>query len=138
MRCWEHFEHQADIGVRGIGDSLEQAFEETASALLSVITDLQSVSPAEEVTLECHSSDQEVLLLDWLDSIIYEIATRRMLFSRFEVHIQGSHLIGKLWGEPVDVARHSPAVEIKGSTFTCLSVRKQGDGNWVAQCVVDV
>ena len=24
---WEHFHHQADIGIRGIGDSLEQAFE---------------------------------------------------------------------------------------------------------------
>jgi SHS2 domain-containing protein len=60
-----------------------------------------------------------------------------MLFGRFEVHVDGAQLCARAGGEPVDVARHQPAVEPKGATFTELSVRRS-DGAWVAQCVIDV
>lgn len=42
-----------------------------------------------------------------------------------------------LWGERVDPARHRPAVEVKGATYTELKVAREGE-LWVAQCVVDV
>ena len=63
-----------------------------------------------------------------------------MLFSRFSAKIEGLRLDGTLWGEPVDVARHQPAVEVKGATLTDLHVgQKSGvDEGWIAQCVVDV
>jgi SHS2 domain-containing protein len=66
------------------------------------------------------------------------MVTRNMLFSRFEVHVEGGHLTAKVWGEALDVARHHPAVEIKGATYTSLKVAQQPDGVWLAQCVVDV
>ena len=61
-----------------------------------------------------------------------------MLFSRFEVGIDGQQLHGKAWGEKVDVARHQPAVEVKGATYTSLRVSQNASGLWMAQCVVDV
>ena len=61
-----------------------------------------------------------------------------MLFSRFIVWIDGGQLIGKLWGEPVDVERHAPACEPKGATYTALNVSETADGQWSAACVVDV
>ena len=66
------------------------------------------------------------------------MATRRMLFSRFEVNLDGQRLRATAWGEPVDVARHQPAVEIKGATYTELKVGRTDNGQWFAQCVVDV
>ena len=66
------------------------------------------------------------------------MATRNMLFGRFSVRVAGGTLAATAWGEPVDRARHRPAVEIKGATYTALSVTQRGDGAWVAQCVVDV
>ena len=42
------------------------------------------------------------------------------------------------WGERVDPEKHQPAVEIKGATYTALSVTEQTDGSWTARCVVDV
>ncbi|HET20312.1 MAG TPA: archease, partial [Chromatiales bacterium] len=60
-----------------------------------------------------------------------------MLFGRFEVRIETGRLRATAWGEPVDQARHQPAVEVKGATLTQLAVRQEGD-LWVAQCVVDV
>jgi tRNA nucleotidyltransferase (CCA-adding enzyme) len=138
-RRWEHFAHDADIGVRGIGATNEEAFEQAALALTAVITDLQTLAPREEVAISCKAPDDELLLVDWLNALVYEMATRRMLFGRFEVRLDGHHgLRARAWGEKIDVVRHQPAVEVKGATLTSLRVGQDPDGAWVAQCIVDV
>lgn len=135
---WEHFEHKADIGVCGRGLTKEQAFEQTALALTAVITEPQNVKPKEHFEIRCQADDDELLLADWLNSLLYEMSVRGMLLGRFEVKIEGRNLYAMAWGEKCDVDRHRPAVEIKGATYTALSVRKENNGRWVAQCVVDV
>ena len=135
---WEHFPHEADIGVRGIGMTKEAAFEHAGLALTAVITDLASVAPLQAVPIVCEAPDEELLLADWLNALVYEMATRKMLFSRFAVCFNDRSLHATAWGEPIEVARHQPAVEVKGATYTELSVKQDGQGRWVAQCVVDV
>ena len=135
---WEHFPHQADIGVRGIGATKEAAFERAADALTAVITDPESVAPTQSVPIVCEAPDDELLLVDWLNALVYEMATRRMLFSRFHVRFNDQSLHATAWGEPIEVARHQPAVEVKGATYTELSVKQDEEGRWIAQCVVDV
>lgn len=135
---WEHFVHGADVGVRGTAPTLESAFEQAALALTAVITDPQCIAPREAVEVSVSAPDAEYLLVDWLNAIVYEMATRQMLFSRFAVRIRNSELTGTLWGEAVDVARHEPAVEVKGATYTELEVARLESGEWLAQCVVDV
>ena len=134
---WEHFPHEADMGVRGIGRSPEEAFEQAGLALTAVITDPGSVAAGEMVEVECEAPDEELLFVDWLNALVYEMATRGMLWSRFEVTLEGPRLHGRAWGEKVNIDRHRPAVEVKGATYTQLQVRKR-DGDWIAQCVVDV
>lgn len=135
---WEHFRHIADIGVRGCGRSLAEAFEQVALAMTAVILDPAAVACGESLQIEVSASDHELLLTEWLNALIYEMATRHMLFARFEVEIRGDILKARAWGEAIDVARHQPAVEIKGATFTELRVWRSEDGLWRAQCVVDV
>jgi tRNA nucleotidyltransferase (CCA-adding enzyme) len=135
---WEHFAHEADVGVRGVGASKQGAFEQAALALIAVITDVARVTPAEEVSIRANAPDDELLLVDWLNALIYEMSTRKMLFARFEVRLDGPALDAKAWGEKVDIARHEPAVEVKGATYTELAVRQDATGHWIAQCVVDV
>jgi len=135
---WEHYPHDADMGVRGYGETRDRAFEQAALALTAVITDPAMVQQAVEVQVRCNAPDAELLLVDWLNALVYEMATRNMLFARFQVQSTDLALEGKLWGEPLDRHRHQPAVEIKGATYTDLHVGQQDDGQWVAQCVVDV
>ncbi len=135
---WEHFPHEADIGVRGIGRTLAEAFEQAALALTAVITDPARVAPRAKVALSVEAPEVELLLVDWLNALVYEMATRGMLFGRFEVRIEGTRLAGTAWGEAVDIARHEPAVEVKGATYTALRVAQSENGLWIAQCVVDV
>lgn len=125
------------MGIRGIGSSRAEAFEQAALAMTAVVTDPALVKPREMLRIQCEAQDDELLLVDWLNSLIYEMSTRKMLFSRFTVRLQDGHLDGEAWGEPVDRSRHSPAVEIKGATYTSLRVARN-DGRWVAQTVVDV
>lgn len=126
------------MGVRGFGSTCEQAFEQAAIALMSVITEPSTIAPRMAVAIACDAPDDELLLVDWLNAVVYEMATRRMLFSRFEVYIHEHRLTATAWGEPLDIARHQPAVEVKGATYTGLRVAREPDGRWVAQCVVDV
>lgn len=135
---WEHFEHGADIGVRGIAGSEAGAFVQAALALTAVITEPENVRQTDSVVMQCAAPDHELLLADWLNTLVYEMATRNMLFSRFELQLEEQSLIATAWGEAVDVARHTPAVEVKGATYTSLKVAKRDDGQWLAQCVVDV
>jgi tRNA nucleotidyltransferase (CCA-adding enzyme) len=135
---WEHFAHDADIGVRGVAAGKEQAFEQAALAMTAVVTDLAGVDVKEVAEVACEAPDDELLLVDWLNALIFEMATRRMLFGRFEVRIKDHRLEGRAWGEKVDVAKHQPAVEIKGATLTSLRVARQASGEWIAECVVDV
>ena len=88
--------------------------------------------------MTCEAPDLELLFVEWLNAIIYEMAVRNMLFGRFSVRIENDRLDGTLWGEPVDVERHAPACEPKGATYTALKVAKDADGRWSAACIVDV
>ena len=135
---WEHFPHEADIGIRGAGATKEQAFEQAAVALTAVITEPEKVAPEQKVEITCQAGDDELLFTDWLNSLLYEMATRKMLFSRFEVRIEGNHLNGTAWGEKIDVSKHTPTTEVKAATYAELSVRQNEDGTWIAQCIVDV
>jgi len=117
---------------------MESAFEQAALALTAVVTDPAGVAAREKVAISCQLDDPELLLAEWLNALVYEMATRRMLFGRFEVTMEKGSLRGAAWGEPIDVARHQPAAEIKGATYTGLKVQREKDGRWIAQCIVDV
>ena len=135
---WDHFPHGADIGVRGFGASRDEAFERAALALTAEVTDPAGVAQATAVEIHCEAPDAELLFADWLNALIYEMATHGSVFGRFAVRSNGDKLDATAWGEALDRERHRPAVEVKAATYTELAVECRDDGTWVAQCVVDV
>lgn len=135
---WEHFEHQADIGIRAVAPSREQLFECLGEALTAIVTDPDEIRALQTVAISCEAPDDEMLLVDWLNALIFEMATRRMLFGGFNVELEGKKLSATVIGETVDRTRHQPVVEVKGATYTALRVEQDGTGNWHGQCVVDV
>jgi tRNA nucleotidyltransferase (CCA-adding enzyme) len=135
---WEHYSHPADMGIRGIGATKEEAFVQVAMALTAIVTDPARITPQAVVEIVCAQDDDELLLYDWLSTLLCEMATRNMLFGRFDITINGDQLQAKAYGEEVDVSRHEPTVEVKAATYADLKVERLADGNWVAQCIVDV
>lgn len=110
--AWTHFPHEGDVGICGFGSSAAEAFENAARAMTAVVVPLEALEPREGVAVAVAAPDLEMLLLDWLNAVIYEMATRRMLFGDFRAEIAGGSLRGEARGEPVDRARHAPAVEL--------------------------
>ena len=138
MGHWQHFAHGADIGVRGHGATQAEAFAEAALGLTAVVTDPAGVRPLRTVLLQCEAPDPELLLYEWLNALVFQMSTQRSLYSRFDLRIEAGRLEAAIAGEPVDVVRHEPAVEVKGATMTELAVREDESGAWTVQCVLDV
>jgi tRNA nucleotidyltransferase (CCA-adding enzyme) len=137
-KYWEHFTHDAGVGVRGIGATIEEAFEQTAIALTTAITDPKDAVSLEQVEIECEAPDDELLLTEWLNALVYQMTTKSMLFSHFDVKIHGNQLHAAVLGEGADRDRHKPAVEVKSATHWNLRVRQDETGTWLAQCVIAV
>lgn len=134
---WEHYSHTADMGIRGFGRTMEEAFSAAALAMVAISVEPERIEQKRKVEVVCEQQDNELLLIAWLNSLLYEMAVRKMLFSKFEVSIKGGQLTGKAWGEKLDLERHRPVVEIKGIAYSDLEVVRE-KGKWTAQCIVDI
>jgi SHS2 domain-containing protein len=135
---WEHFVHSADVGVRGYGPTEEDAFCQAAMAMTAVMADIDAVEARESIAIHCRESDSELLLLAWLNEVVYETDVRHMLFCRFDMRIEGDSLEALAWGEQMDPRRHDLLVEVKAATPAELKVGHDDRGRWFAQCIVDV
>ncbi|MCX7872172.1 MAG: archease [Verrucomicrobiae bacterium] len=135
---WEHFEHKGDIGIRGYGKTPEEAFKMAALAMTAVITDPTWITPEKTVTISSSAEDLEILFLEFLNTILFEMDTQKTLFGKFDVKIEGTNLKATCYGEKINTKKHQPAVEVKAATLCELKVEQQPDSSWIAQCVLDV
>jgi len=135
---WEHYSHPADMGIRGFGAGKEEAFAQAALALTAVIAELSRVQPKKEIEIRCEEQDDEALFVSWLNALIYQMATRNMLFSKFDVAIKDHQLLARVWGDTLNIEKHRPVVEVKAATYADLKVAQNADGSWLAQCIIDV
>ncbi|MCD6434572.1 MAG: archease [Candidatus Diapherotrites archaeon] len=137
---FELFEHEADIGIRGFGRSMEEAFRNAAKAMFSVMVDLEDVQTVEQRTIKVSAADAEALLVEFLNSLLSIASMENMLFSEFKVKIEKNseyvlECVAK--GEKINLKRHRPKIEVKAATYSQLAVSKRNN-RWVAQCIVDV
>ncbi len=135
---WSHFDHEADVGLEGRGSTRAEALAQLGVAMTAVITDPDRVATSESVAIDCDAPDGLTLVTDWLNALVFEMATRHMLFGRFDVRLDRHRLHAVAWGEAIDIGRHRPAVEIKGATCTEVEFSRADDGTWITRCVVDV
>jgi SHS2 domain-containing protein len=135
---WWHTEHDADIGLSALAPTRGQLFEAFAQALTAVITDPAAVNCDDSIRIHCEAPDDAMLLVDWLNALVYEMATRQMVFGEWRVTLSGMKLEALVVGEKLDRIRHEPAVEVKGATLTELAVAEDDRGEWSGHCVVDV
>ena len=137
---YEHFDHKADIGVRGIADNLEEAFQETAKAMFDVMGNIEKVEKKEGIDFECNADDETGLLVEFLNKLLSEAYINDMYFSEFEVKIEKNDkliLKGKAVGEKRDPEKHELKLEVKAATYSNAKVEEK-DGKFIAQCIVDV
>lgn len=138
---FEYFDHPADVGIIGFGGSLEEAFEEGAKAMFQVMAEIDRVEPMAPKEVEVDASDEESLLIRWLNALLALKDLEHMFFSDFKVKIRHLHdalvLKGVALGETIDIQKHYPKVEVKAATYSQLRVERS-ESMFRVQCVVDV
>ncbi|MBN1862547.1 MAG: archease [Dehalococcoidales bacterium] len=125
---FEVIDHTADVGVIAYGADLDQAFANAARALFSLIAEPDDIAEALHRDLELAASDQEDLLVTWLNELIYLFDTEHLLFKRFEVSVLGDRLKARAYGEKVDSSRHRLKTGVKGATYHMLGVSRNDSG----------
>ncbi len=129
MSGFKHLEHASEAYVEAYGKNLEEAFENAGRALFDVMTDVSKVEPKEGVDIEVVGEDKEALLFEWLSRLLIEFDTSGTLYSRFKVYSieateEGYRLRAKAWGEPLDLEKHPPKVEVKAVTYARMGIEE--------------
>jgi SHS2 domain-containing protein len=122
---FEILDHTADIGIIAYGADLRQAFANAARALFSLITELDDVEEVFYRDIELDASDEESLLVGWLNELVYRFDTEGALFKRFDIiQLEETHLKAKGYGEKADSSKHRLKTGVKGATYHMLKVDK--------------
>jgi len=139
---YEQFEHQADVGIRGYGETIEEAFENGAKAMFSVMVNLEKVEPKKEIEIKCEAANLEELFVEWLNKLLAEAGIGNLFFSNFKIKAIKKNnsdykLLGLAKGEELNLEKHEPKVEVKAATYSQLKVEKK-QNQYIAQTIVDV
>ena len=127
-REFEIINHTADVGIRAYGVDISQAFANAARALFSLITELDDVAEVLYRDIELTAPDEESLLVEWLDELIYLFDVENVVFKRFDItELSSTRLKARSYGEKVDSLRHKLKVGVKAATYHMLKIDR-GDG----------
>ena len=131
-----YFDHEADIGVIGRGQTLEGCFEDAAYSMFALMAHLNEVHQTQTINVDFTESDPEFAFVTWLNLLLARSNAENLVLSQFKLQRSGDHWLGSAAGETwrEDLER---GMDVKGATLTQLSVKQDRDA-WEARCVVDV
>ena len=122
---FEIINHTADVGIVAYGADVSQAFTNAARALFSLITELDDVEECLHRDIELTASDEESLLVEWLNELIYLFDTENIVFKRFDVtKLNNTQLKARSYGEKVDSSKHRLKTGVKAATYHMLKIDK--------------
>ncbi len=127
---FEFLEHTADVYIAAYGQSLEEAFENAASATFNAMTEIEKIKPEVEENVEVEAHDEHALLYGWIEELLVRFETTENLYCCFDVSSiektpTGLKLKAKIWGEPFDSERHLQKVGIKAVTYHRMEIMKE-------------
>ncbi len=140
MARFEIIDHTADIGIVAYGDDLREAFANSAYGMFSLIADLDEVGGVICHDVDVQASDQEALLVSWLNELLYLFDVEHVIFSRFDIsNINQNSLQARVCGEKVDVSRHQLKSAVKAATYHSLNIERiESENVFRVQVILDV
>lgn len=125
MPRFEVIDHTADVGIVAYGKDLKEAFANAAFGMFSLIADLEKVRGSISREIDVQSTDQEALLVDWLNELLYLFDVEHIIFKRFEITaLSQKKLKAKVYGEKIDTSRHQLKTAVKAATYHMLKIEK--------------
>jgi SHS2 domain-containing protein len=131
-----YFDHDADIGIIGRGETIENCFCDTAKALFNLMIAVSNVHLIQIITFEFEEENLELALLAWLNLLIAKAHEHHLILGDFRLKREGNMWKATVSGEPRG-EYHERKIEVKAATLAMLSVKKV-DHVWEARCVIEV
>lgn len=132
-----YFDHEADIGIYGEGDSIQESFIAAAQAVFSIMQgDQENPLSSQPISIIFTEDDIEFAFVTWINRLIQESRRNGLLFTKFELQHHNKQWNGRAYGFEWNESLNR-GTEVKGATLTMLKVEKTNT-HWRAQCVVDV
>ena len=108
----------------------------------TMVDDLETLAPQAERAFEVRDEALDLLLLNFLQELIYYKDADCLLVRVTDVAITGDNTAGyvvraRATGEPLDPDKHVLAADVKGVTLHRLQVVETPDG-WEATVILDV
>ncbi len=134
---FEILEHTADVGIIAYGADMTQAFANAGKGLFSLITELDDVQEVLHRDIEITATDEESLLVEWLNELIYLFDAEGIIFNRFDItQLDNTRLRARSYGERADRSRHRLKTGVKAATYHMLKVDK--DDGYKVQVLFDI
>lgn len=133
---YKFLEHTADVKFQASGNTIEEAFKNSALALKETICEKLDVKPKMKKSIEISANDKEALLYKFLEEFLFLLDAENFLFSKIEsIKIKGNKLNMEISGDKA--TRYKFTNDVKAVTYNSMFVRKQ-NGKFVCQVVLDV
>ncbi|MDD1694080.1 MAG: archease [Methanoregula sp.] len=124
---FEELPHTADVKIRACAPSLEALFSDAFDALMLVIYGKNRKGGIlREISLK--SENNESLLADFLSEVLFISEVDGLVFSHADITISNGTLHAVLDGEAFDPARHSSGTEVKGISYSGMSITHDTNG----------
>lgn len=137
MKRYKILEHTADVGIEAEGRTLKEAFENAASGMLSIMIDPEKVAEKESYSLQVKGEDEKELLVAFLSELLYKYEVNDILPKRVDISLlTNKNLKAKVYGEKIDLKRHTIDTQIKAVTYHQLAIEKNKD--WRIRVIFDI
>ena len=138
MTPWEHFDVEADVGVRAWGPTRAEAFAQAALGVFALIVSPDEVAEREQRDVRAQADSPEPLLVSWVNECLYVHEIEGFVAHRISVFsVSDTIAHGVLHGEEFDTGRHRPGTVVKAATLHRASVTER-DGRHEVSVIVDV
>jgi len=138
MKRYELIDHTADIGIKVYGRDLKELFRNAAFAMFDIMADLEGLNSSVTVEIRKEAPNREELLVNWLDELLYNFYTKRLIFSEFDIsELDDTHIVGRIIGRHIGENRSRLKTEIKAATYHDLKIEKTKD-SWQTQLIFDI
>ena len=138
MADYEFTDHTADVGLIAYGSTREDVFINAAKGMFSLIIDPLDVGNSHQEEISLYAEDYEELLVTWLNELLYLLEAENLVFSIYKItSLSHDSLNATVFGEKIDLSRHTIKTQVKAATYHQIKMKKEGDG-YSARVILDV
>jgi SHS2 domain-containing protein len=135
---YQLIDHTADFGIHVFGNDLKDLFENAATALYDMITELERVTGSDTQKIQVTGEDRPDLMVNWLREVLFLWTGRYQLVKAVKILSLSEHeLTAEVKTEAYTPERHIIKHEIKAVTYHQIQVYESGTA-WEAEIILDV